>query len=232
MRLSILALLAVGCFPTSDADDTSDKGPADTDTDTDTDTDADADGDSDADADGDTALVYLLVTGSWSVPEGSFEAADMGYAAWSPITGDIVCDIRSDYDAVGPGQSGCPDCDWSFEVTPNPRPTSGDLCADIFAPGYTYSMFTYYEAADFWIGDGRMDGVGTNPAYTYVGSQEYYLGQTFFVHYTYKTYNGWYFQAWNLPEYDYYQVYGNSDAANWGRFLTSGGSAIYYYYYY
>lgn len=231
MRLSIIALLTVGCFPTPADDDSADKG-GDTDTDTDSDTDTDTDTDTDADSDADTALVYLLFTGSWSVPEGSFESADVGYAAWSPLTGDIVCDIRADYTAVGPGQAGCPDCDWSFETTVSPRPTSGDLCADIFAPGYTYSMFSYYEAADFWIGDGRMDGVGTNPSYTYSnGSTDYYLGQTFFVHYTYNRYNGWYFQAWNLPDYGYYQIYGDSDAAEWARFLTSGGSAIYYYYY-
>ncbi len=242
MRLSIIAALALGgCFPAAEddsaCDETKEDCSADADTDTDSDSDSDSDSDTDSDTDADTAVVYMRANGNWAVPEGAFESADMGYSFYAPLTDQFVCDVRVDYSAAGPGQEGCPDCDWSFEVTPSVRPTEGTLCSEIFIPGTGqpgYWFWGYYDASYSWIGDGRVNGIATNPSYTYTADDgaEYYLGQTFFIHYTYGRYDGWYFQAWNLPDQGYYQVYGDSEAAYWGRWVTYNGELVYYYYYY
>lgn len=234
MRLSIIAALALGgCFPAQDKDTS--ETDADTDTDTDTDTDSDSDSDTEPEPD-DTALVILAYKGDWSVPGGSFESLNTGFGAFAPLVGAWGCEMTASYTAVGPGQEGCPDCDWSFETSVAGTETTGDLCEDIFIPGYDvgYSVFTLYSADEMWFASGRLDGWGTNPAYNYVGDGvEYYLGQTLFFHYTYRDYNGWYFMSWNFPDYDYYQVYGDSEAASWARVVRDdAGNPVYYYYYY
>ncbi len=182
----------------------------------------------------DTGIAVLALSGSWRVPGGSFEAADLGLAAYGICSEVYLCDLRVDYAAVRAGQENCPDCEWSFAVTPTPRATEGDYCDWLHSLSGGTTIFQDYSASEVWFGDGRLDGLGTNPAYVYVsadGSASYFLGQTFFAHYTYAAYDGWYFQAWNLPDYGYYQVQGDSDAATFARLVTVGGSRVYYYYY-
>ncbi len=182
----------------------------------------------------DSGVAVLMAFGSWSVPGGSFEAADIGYGAYGICSGIYLCDLRVDYTAVGGGQENCPDCEWSFEVSPSPRPTGGEYCDRLNPWDDGGGLFEVYTPADMWFGDGRLDGLGTNPAYQYVpddGGTSYFLGQTFFIHYTYGTYDGWYFMAWNFPDYGYYQVYGNSEAASFARPIIMNGHRLYYYYY-
>ncbi len=231
MHLALL-LASMACTAFVPGGEPRDSAPVETDTE---DGESDSEGgpldDSSSGTAPDTAVGVLVYTGGWSVPGGSFASADIGLVARTKLTGEVLCEARVLYDASGDGQDGCPDCDWAFEVVPTPINTTGVACEDL--EGSEGDAFLYGEtAATLWLGTGLLDGLGTAASYTYVtddGGGSYYLGHTFFFHYSYAGDEGWYLMAWNLPHHGYHQIDGNSEAATFMRPVARDGDSVYYY---
>lgn len=136
----VLCLLAsLGCGV--DKGDPADTAAPDTDVETDTDTDTDSDTDTDADTDitdpyGDDSGVFYYVA-DFTTDGGEFASASFGYGMYDLRDAEWSCVIQGSLQYEGPAPSGCPDCDWAFDLGPVERSVAvGPDCDGFFEDGY------------------------------------------------------------------------------------------------
>ncbi len=225
---SVLAtglFFALGCSLGDDEEDKEDTGDpradgdadtdadSDSDTDADTDSDTDADTDSDTDADADTGIVQFYFVGEFATSRGAFSSAEFGYGFYGLQSGDWACTVTGPMEDEGRAPAGCPDCDWSFDLSAvSNSQANGAYCAD------------------FGVTDGYLDGY-VDYAWGFAAEYDYDYGgspitfeNTVFLYIDY-----WFPFAFNYGGRDW--VSGNASSLTIERPVISGGSYVYYYYY-
>ena len=167
----------------SDADTDAD---SDTDTDTDTDADSDTDTDTDTDADVETGLAQFFFVGEFVTGRGGTLTSATGGYALANLDGDPLCTLTGDLPYEGEGPSGCPDCDWAFDVGGAENSEGvGDYCGQFgwtdgsldgymdygwgFAPKYYYN----YNGTDLALEDAVMLYVGGDIDYWFAFAFNY-----------------------------------------------------------
>lgn len=204
----VATALVAGCDFGSKAEDTA---PTDSDADT------DADSDADSDADPETGKAALAFVGDFTVTDGAFTSAHMGYGYYGLEAEDYVCTAIGSLPAgAGEAAAGCPDCEWAFALGGIENTVAtGDYCGD-FAAGVDGSLDTYFEYS--W---------GFTYEYTYVADDgtEYLLADSLML-YTDK----WFAFAFNYG--GRYSVGGDASYLTFGRnAYDQNGEVVYYYYY-
>jgi hypothetical protein len=167
----------------------------------------------------DTGLAQLFFTGNiTTTSRGVFSSGSLGFTFYGLASGTDVCVNEGALDYEGTAPSGCPDCDWSFDLSAITGSTGvGSNCAD-----FTYGA------------DGALDGGldyswGYTPAYDYVASDGtvYPLDQSIFL---YGDGSGWFLFAYNYGGSS--SVTGTSSNLDFRRMaFDSTGSPVYYPYY-
>ena len=181
----------------------------------DTDSDSDSDSDSDADADADpeeSGLVATFLTGDFS-SDGDSAFGHFGVSLYAVRSEVFVCVGEGEISSTGPAVEGCPDCAWSFAMTPVTNITAvGDECDYL---GWT---------------DGFLDG---RFEYTWGFAEAYYydhagtpllLTDTIFIYDS-----AWYAFAFTWADYGIYHTYGD---ASYVEFTRETPHTYGYYFYY
>ena len=180
----------------------------------------------------DTGIAYAYFVGDFEVVRGELTNFNYGWGMYAPNVGEWLCVNEAPFGATGAGAMGCPDCEWSFATRTGRTQQSGDDCQKLL-PQRGGNTVMDYDVDDVWFGDARNDpGVGFSEEYIFEGSQQFYqLTSVLFFHYTGRYYDGWYFQAYNMPAYGMYQVDGDESSATIERpwFTTYGQYYLYYY---
>jgi hypothetical protein len=180
----------------------------------DTDTDSDADSDTDSDTDADTGLVQLYFVGDFATAAGEFSSADFGLGMYGIGMDDWACTITGDLTYEGAAPAGCPDCEWSFDLSGQTNSTAtGDYCDQFgFTDG---SMDTYNDYS--W-------GFASTYYYDYNGSP-LPLEDSLFLYYD----GSWFSFAFNYNGRNW--VDGDATSLSVTRPAFNSGAYVYYYYY-
>jgi hypothetical protein len=147
--------------------------------------------------------------------------------------GDWICLNQAPFTSTGAAPSGCPDCEWDFSTKTGSTTQTGSYCSALISRSGSGSVMDY-DVTDFWFANPAYDNaVGFSDAYLFSGTfSDYTLTNVIFFHYSSGSFEGWYFQAYNLPDYGIYQVYGDSGSASiYKPWITSYGQYYIYYYY-
>ncbi|MDP2306250.1 MAG: hypothetical protein Q8P18_09515 [Pseudomonadota bacterium] len=200
--------------PESDADTDADTdADSDADSDADTDADSDADSDTDTDADADTGVAQFYFRAEFATNRGDYESAAFGYGMYGIVDQDWACEIIGDLAYEGSAPSGCPDCEWSFNLGPAENSQAvGPYCDQFYADGDIDGAFDYS-----W-------GFSSEYSYDYDGS---ILVLENVIHLNYE--GDWIQFAFNYGGRDW--VTGDADDASVARPISDGSSYLYYYYY-
>ncbi|MFN7145202.1 MAG: hypothetical protein ACK4YP_15620 [Myxococcota bacterium] len=210
---------ALGCALGEKVEDTGTPGrndaDADTDADSDSDTDADSDTDTDTDtdADVDTGVTQFYFVGDFQASGSTFRSAEFGYGFYGLGSGDWICTITDSLENEGRAPSGCPGCEWSFDLSgASGSRAEGTYCDQLgITDGYLDGYVDYS-----W-------GFASEYEYDYNGSP-LLLENALFLYVDY-----WFPFAFNYGGRDW--VFGDASHATLERPVVSGGSYVYYYYY-
>jgi hypothetical protein len=195
----------------TDADSDSDTD-ADSDTDTDTDTDSDTDTDTDTDTDVDTGIAQLFYVGNFQARGRNFVSAELGLGLYGLQAGDWVCTATGSLENEGAAPSGCPGCEWSFDLS-----------------GIQGTRGTGSDCDDFGLTNGSLDDVfdyawGFASTYEYDAGSSTYTLENALLFYS----GGWYLFAFNYGGREWV----SGDATNADVVVPGFNSGAYTYYYY
>jgi hypothetical protein len=169
----------------------------------------------------DTGLGAVAWTGEITTSRGTFSSSDVGLGLYGVSAQDWVCTMTGPQSYEGAGHSGCPDCEWAFDLSA----VSGSVASGTNCDGpdfaWTNGGYDGYFDYDF--------GFAYSYTYDYNGTPLYFEDNVLL----YISGYDWFVFAFNLPSYGIYETYGDASDVSWARFITnSSGSGYYYYYYY
>jgi hypothetical protein len=181
------------------------------------------------DGEWDTGTAFVVWHGSFTWdPAAERLEASRGYGAQLAIGRELVCDISADFESVGHGPVGCPDCTWSFTTRLIGGGTEGEYCGS-FLQQTVFQDFSY---RDFYFSS-ELDGFGWTESYLYsYGTAEYALEDVVWAHIDGTRYNGWYLYGYNLAG-AVTGVFGDQYSAEFLRYAAGqNGRRAYYYFVY
>ncbi len=164
-----------------------------------------------------TGIAELYYRGDFATDAGTFVDSHFGYGMRSLSRGEWLCEVTGELLYEGEGAAGCPDCEWSFDLSGVRRSTAAGA-----------------DCALFGITDGALDTAfdyswGYSPVYYYdYGGTPIALEQSLMMYLDSTT--GWFAFAFNYGGRSW--VYGDGEDLTVVRpAFTSTSSYAYYYYY-
>ncbi len=175
---------------------------------------------------GDTGIAYLFHIGEGATEEcGEVWSGGTYGAGWYGVReADFVCNVIGDWeDAGGKVTSGCPDCEWVFNLeVSNSLEDGGSACDDLRAAGLTDGSFddpdSYFNTS--W---------GFTNAFDFYGDGSIIVEESLLFDYE----GTWYAFAFNAASYSIQMVGGDQYSFSFYRSWAAdtAGNQFYYYYY-
>lgn len=129
---------------------------------------------------GDTGTAWLVWHGDFTITDGTLTAS-RGLAAKNIASGEYVCDIAAGFEGTEASPDPCPDCTFSYSLTPTGGGTTGTHCESWVRSSTIFDQAQYY---DFYFGR-AMDGFGFAQTYAYnSGTYSFTLESVVFADYT------------------------------------------------
>jgi hypothetical protein len=153
--------------------------------------------------------------GDFSVSGNAYTSGHFGLGFFGSATNDWVCTIEGELDEVGTAPAGCPDCEWTFDLSPvQSSIADGDACRNLgLRDGDVDGWYDYY-----W-------GFARVYYYDY-GGTPLPLDDTVML---YLDGDGWIAFSFNYGGRDWVDV--GDTSVDFVRPITTASGYAYYYYY-